>query len=123
MAATVGRLVATVALFLAAWAVPGSASPDPCTTAATGFPVLKRDVVPDEAAALKIGLAVMEAYFGEKHVAAGKPNKAVRLQLVGQIEFWGVVSDTNPPGVFGGGHPEIALSAKDGRVLQINYSR
>jgi hypothetical protein len=78
-----------------------------------------RDVVPDAAAAVKIGVAILEAYFGEKFVRERAPYGAILRD-----DNWEVGSRGEVPfGQMGGGDPMIILSRRDACVLHISLNR
>jgi hypothetical protein len=77
-----------------------------------------RNAVPDEATALNVGMAILEAYWGGELFRSGLPYKAV---LHG--DQWLIVSGKFGPETKGGGPPEMALSKKDGRALRILLGR
>jgi len=101
---------------------------------AAGPPFGGRNLIPDEATALQVGVAILTAYFGKELVARFEPYQAVLL-----YGKWAVMGDSpvhkearreqerlGPDhfiAVRGGGAPEITLSPIDARVEHIALAR
>ena len=93
-----------------------------------------QNLIPDEATALEVGIAILEAYYGKQFVEAFEPYRAV---LMG--DKWAVMGDSPAhkearrkqeqlgPNyhivIYGGGAPELTLSPVDGRVENIALAR
>ena len=93
-----------------------------------------RDLIPDEATALLVGVAILTAYFGKDVVKQFEPYKAVLM-----FGRWAVMGDSpahkearreqerlGPDyhiSVRGGGAPELTLSPTDARVEHIALAR
>jgi hypothetical protein len=74
-----------------------------------------RDLISDAATALKVGIAILEAYYSEKLVRDWEPFKAVIID-----DYWSVSPDRyRPLGLMGGSDPYIEISKKDARVLRM----
>jgi hypothetical protein len=77
---------------------------------------VNRDLIPDAVTALKVGIAILEAYYGEKLVR--------EFKAVMNDDDWSISPDRyRPLGLAGGGDPYIEISKKDARVLSIYLSR
>jgi hypothetical protein len=63
-----------------------------------------KDIVPDEKTALSVGLAVMEAIYGKAHVRA-----APHYKVLSDGDAWVIFADL-PPGILGGGFPEVRIA-------------
>lgn len=91
-------------------------------------------MIPDEATALTIGIAILTAYYGKDIVDRFRPYRVASLQ-----ENWAVMGTSSAqteantkqnalgPDNFllvrGGGAPEIAVSGRDSQVLSLGLSR
>jgi hypothetical protein len=75
------------------------------------------NILPDADAALTVGMAVIEIRYGTAAFERGKPYMAASVRN----DQW-CVFHRSDPWIRGGGHPEICLSKKDGRVLSIGRS-
>jgi hypothetical protein len=75
------------------------------------------NILPDADAALTVGMAVIEIRYGTAAFERGKPYMAASFRN----DQW-CVFHRSDPWIRGGGHPEICLSKKDGRVLSIGRS-
>lgn len=97
----------------------------------SGTAGINKDLVPDEATAVKVASVILEKYMGKKCFEARVRKAPLRAELEGEI--WTVFSyPRSPPSIqnaesvdvlAGGGAPVIELSKKDARVLDIYYSR
>ncbi len=93
-----------------------------------------RNLIPDEATALLVGVAILTAYFGQDLVQQFEPYRAVLM-----FGKWAVMGDSpahrearreqerlGPDyhiSVRGGGAPELTLSPSDARVEHIALAR
>ena len=75
------------------------------------------DVIPNEAAALRVALAIMEGFYGEKLVRSAPGYKVFR-----QNDDWVIIPDL-PSNIRGGGLPEMVISGRDGRVRHLILGR
>jgi hypothetical protein len=66
---------------------------------------------------LRVGLAILEAHYGESLVSGGQPYKATLSE-----DRW-LITPHIPTGMRGGGKAELVLSRKDGQVLSIALAR
>jgi hypothetical protein len=73
--------------------------------------------LPDAETALQVGLHILTAKYGEQLVAKSQPYKAVAAG-----DRWLIVPNS-PPGMRGGGKPELALSIENAEILSIGLSR
>ena len=93
-----------------------------------------RNLIPDEATALLVGVTILTAYFGQDLVQAFEPYRAVLM-----FGKWAVMGDSPAHkearreqerlapdyhiSVRGGGAPELTLSPTDARVEHIALAR
>jgi RHS repeat-associated protein len=111
-------LIAAAAAAFVAGVTTGRLDP-PLNAGAQQMKKPNRDVIPDAAAAVKIGVAILEAYFGEKFVRERAPYGAILRD-----DNWEVGSRGEVPfGQMGGGDPMIVLSKRDACVLHISLNR
>lgn len=94
----------------------------------------ERDLIPDETTALRVGLAILQAYYGREFVARFEPYRAVLF-----FGTWSVMGDSPAEKearreqerlgpshfvlVYGGGAPHVELRPRDGRVMRISLAR
>ena len=105
----------------------------------TREPIAERDYVPDAATALTIGLAILTAYYGKEFIERFHPYRVAALKLGPAGEDWAVMGTSDAqreaaaeqerlgPDFFvkvsGGGAPEVVISKKDARAVQICLGR
>jgi hypothetical protein len=80
------------------------------------------DIIPDAATALTVGMAVLRAHYGADALRRYLPYKA---GLSGPENDQWCITRKLPKGLIGrkgGGHPDVCLSKRDGRVLRFFIS-
>jgi len=78
------------------------------------------DLIPDEETALKVGITILERYYGKELIDHYRPYRVIILG-----DEWAVLG-TGPDyhdGQRGGGFPELSISRRDGKVSRIALSR
>jgi len=85
------------------------------------------DLVPDEETALKVGMPILEKYYGKELIDRYEPYRVVALR-----DEWVVMGSSethqdqgrSPGGTArGGGFPSLSISKKDAKVSRIALSR
>jgi hypothetical protein len=81
------------------------------------------DLIPDAETALKIGLAILERYYGDALVRRYEPYRV--SPDPGHAEEWIVFGSHEDKSVTGrgGGFPELSIARRDARVTRIALSR
>jgi hypothetical protein len=88
------------------------------------WPMSGLDLIPDAETALKIGLAILERYYGHALVRRYEPYRV--SPDPGHAEEWivfGSHEDKSVTGCGGGGFPELSIARRDARVTRIALSR
>ena len=87
------------------------------------WPMSGVDLIPDAETALKIGLAILERYYGDALVRRYEPYRV--SPDPGHAEVWIVFGSREDKSVTGrgGGFPELSIARRDARVTRIALSR
>lgn len=80
-----------------------------------------RGLVPDQATAMKIALAVLGAYTSEEYVQ-GLPEK-YEPHVQDDADVWTIFWSLKGRPVFGGGGPCVQIAKKDGQVRNLYFMR
>lgn len=81
------------------------------------------DLIPDAETALKVGIAILERYYGDALVRRYEPYRV--SPDPGHPEVWMVFGSREDKSVTGrgGGFPELSIARRDARVTRIALSR
>ena len=81
------------------------------------------DLIPDAETALKVGVPILEKYYGKELVDRYQPYRAVASRDEWAVMGTSLSNRDQLTSERGGGFPTISISKKDARVSRIALSR